>query len=52
MDENGMDGGGHGTDGSGTLKCLDLDEAAPLPDHLAKGEQDYDHFKKIRYYQP
>ncbi len=26
----------------GQLRCLDLDEEAPLPDHLAKGEEFYD----------
>ena len=28
------------------LKCLDLDEEAPLPDHLASGEKTYDDFKE------
>jgi len=30
----------------GTLRCLDLDEAAPLPQDLARGEKSYDQFKK------
>lgn len=30
----------------GVLKCLDLDEEAPLPAELAKGEKTYDEFKK------
>ncbi len=29
----------------GVLKCLDLDEEAPLPAELAKGEKTYDEFK-------
>ncbi len=29
----------------GRLVCLDLDEDAPLPDHLATGTRDYDSFK-------
>lgn len=28
------------------LRCLDLDEEAPLPDELATGEKTYDEFKK------
>ena len=28
------------------LRCLDLDEDAPLPEHLASGEKAYDDFKK------
>ncbi len=28
------------------LRCLDLDEDAPLPEHLASGEKTYDDFKK------
>lgn len=31
---------------NGTMKCLDLDEEAPLPDDLAVGHKDYDSFKK------
>ncbi len=30
----------------GTLRCLDLDEEAPLPAELARGEKTYDEFKK------
>ena len=30
---------------SGTLKCLDLDEEAPLPIELSNGEKTYDEFK-------
>ncbi len=30
----------------GILKCLDLDEEAPLPDHLTVGAETYDSFKK------
>ncbi|MBU1694864.1 MAG: Gfo/Idh/MocA family oxidoreductase [Verrucomicrobia bacterium] len=30
----------------GVLRCLDLDEEAPLPPTLAKGEKSYDEFKK------
>ena len=40
-------GGGHGADGNGALRCLDLDEESPLPDHLTKGEKDYDYFKSL-----
>jgi len=29
----------------GVLRCLDLDEAAPLPDALRKGERSYDSYK-------
>ncbi len=29
----------------GRLRCLDLDEDAPLPDHLAVGARDYDSFR-------
>lgn len=29
----------------GTLRCLDLDEEAPLPDELAVGKEYYDNFK-------
>lgn len=30
----------------GAVTCLDLDEEAPLPSHLATGEQGYDDYKK------
>ena len=30
----------------GVLKCLDLDEEAPLPAHLVQGTKTYDEFKK------
>jgi len=30
----------------GVLRCLDLDEEAPLPPEMAKGEKSYDEFKK------
>jgi UDP-2-acetamido-3-amino-2,3-dideoxy-glucuronate N-acetyltransferase len=30
----------------GVLRCLDLDEEEPLPDHLAVGKISYDEFKK------
>jgi UDP-2-acetamido-3-amino-2,3-dideoxy-glucuronate N-acetyltransferase len=30
---------------SGVLRCLDLDEEAPLPEHLAVGTRTYDDFK-------
>jgi len=30
----------------GVLRCLDLDEEAPLPENLRVGEQTYDEFKK------
>ena len=33
-------------DGNG-LKCLDLDEDAPLPAHLTRGERPYDDFKRL-----
>jgi UDP-2-acetamido-3-amino-2,3-dideoxy-glucuronate N-acetyltransferase len=29
----------------GTLRCLDLDEEAPLPEELAIGKKTYDEFK-------
>lgn len=29
----------------GSVRCLDLDEEAPLPDHLIMGEKSYDSFK-------
>jgi UDP-2-acetamido-3-amino-2,3-dideoxy-glucuronate N-acetyltransferase len=31
---------------SGVLRCLDLDEEAPLPDDLRQGSQSYDSFKQ------
>ncbi len=30
----------------GVLRCLDLEEDAPLPEHLTKGAMSYDEFKK------
>jgi UDP-2-acetamido-3-amino-2,3-dideoxy-glucuronate N-acetyltransferase len=30
-----------------SVKCLDLDEDAPLPDELSQGERSYDDFKKL-----
>lgn len=33
--------------GEGIMRCLDLDEEVPLPDHLTKGEKDYRHFKQF-----
>lgn len=33
-------------DAKGTLRCLDLDEEAPLPDEMTKGTLPYDSFKK------
>jgi len=34
-------------DASGRLRCLDLDEEAPLPAELAKGTRTYDEFKCV-----
>lgn len=31
----------------GQLKCLDLDEAAPLPEALAQSQYNYDYFKQL-----
>lgn len=31
---------------NGVMRCLDLDEEAPLPPELSVGERDYDSFKK------
>jgi hypothetical protein len=31
---------------NGEMKCLDLDEEAPLPASLATGNKTYDEFKK------
>ena len=30
----------------GVVRCMDIDEEAPLPENLAKGEKKYDDFKK------
>ena len=36
------------TDGNGErLRCLDLDEEAPLPEELAEGKKGYDEFKRV-----
>jgi UDP-2-acetamido-3-amino-2,3-dideoxy-glucuronate N-acetyltransferase len=32
----------------GLLRCLDLDEEAPLPEELSKGEISYDEFKETK----